>query len=108
MRSSISSRRWSTRWFGSWNGARVTQHVKRDVLLNGRATERRQKDVAAHVRLAEALADVADEERSRMRSSRHARLADVALDEPGSESAQRHHAILLAFALSQPHSTAEH
>jgi hypothetical protein len=62
-------------------------------------TKRRQKDVAAHIRLGEPLADITHEECSRVRSRCDAHLADVAFDEARSETTERHDAILFPFVL---------
>lgn len=52
------------------------------------------------MRLRQTLPDVAHEECSRVRSRCDTCLADVTLDEARGESAERHDAILFAFALA--------
>lgn len=85
--------------FGVTDRAGVRKDVQRHVLFDLRSTERRKKDVGAHVRLVHPPAFVRDEENATLRTRGDAHLTDVPAHERAGDLTGRHHAILLPLPL---------
>ncbi|HEV7767314.1 MAG TPA: hypothetical protein VGQ76_20095 [Thermoanaerobaculia bacterium] len=78
----------------------MPEHVRRDVLLDARAADRRREDVARNAVDGAAVPQVVDEESTRVARCGNTARLHVTLREFRGEAADRHDAVLLPFALA--------